>query len=53
MLDILKCIEAKDTYNDMNELQDRMHGRPDAELGAVFYVRSTNTAYKVERGRHC
>jgi hypothetical protein len=47
-----ECIEAKETYNDMNELQDRIYGQPDAELGEIFYVRSTNTAYMVERGRN-
>lgn len=46
-----ECILAKETYNDINDLQNNIYGSPEPELGEIFYIRSTNTAYKVERGR--
>ncbi len=47
-----KCKEAKEIYNNMNELESRIYDKPEPELGEIFYVRSTNTAYEVVRGRN-
>ena len=47
-----ECIEAKENYIDMAELQNIIYNRPGPELGEIFYVKSTNTAYKVVLGRN-
>jgi hypothetical protein len=47
-----ECLEPKEQYNDMNELQSRIYGDPGPELGEIFYIKSTNTAYKVVLGRN-